>query len=127
MSIWGASVSFQGGGVIPDPITVDVNWGTDSVVHPSNKQSTVTGTLTVPGTNSGGIDITFTNSAGGTPQYNQNAMGVTTLVTGTNFAVSNGDTWVFRLQAPSGAGTFTVTVTDHKNGTVIGTWTLTVT
>lgn len=119
---------FLGGSVsLPAPITVNTNWATDSVVHPTSKTSTVTGTLTVPASNTGGIDITFTNTAGGTAQYIFNAGSATTLVSGTNFAAATSDTWQFRLLTPSSAGTFAVTVTDHINNVTVGTWTLTVT
>lgn len=112
------------------PITGTPNWGSDSVAHPSAKNSTNTLTFTVPATSLGAVTLTATTNTltGATLQYILSGGSNTTWTSPTDITVVNGDTLVLRVSnSGSAAGSLVVTVTDKVFGSTIGTWTLTVT
>lgn len=100
------------------PITVDVNWGSDSSPSPV---SSIAATLTVPAGNPGSVRFAVDASTGGTQAYIKNGGAPSAFVNGTTITVANGDTLALAYSATIG-NSASFTIYDDTRSTAIGTW-----
>lgn len=105
------------------PITVDADWGLDSIGAYPGTPASASRTLTVPVGNPGNITLGLSGDYNGTPQYRKNAGTWTTFANGDPLTVATASTLEFRNLNMASATSMVVTVTDATTSTSIGGWT----
>ena len=112
----------MGGG---SPIAASSNWGTTSGAIGANIDSPAR-TLTVPGGNSGQVQIFLTDiGSGGLSNYKKNAGAFTFFSDGDIITFADADTLTLRSAASDSAGNMAFEMRDADSGAVIGTYTAT--